>query len=110
MHGHSEQNYLLRVGSLTFLSVGQILPHQLAAFHSPNYIYPVGYQIVRFYWSPRVVHKRCRYTCSIEEVDGRPSFTVVVDESERQLPDLNFKVNIFRLLLLAPPPLSMMLL
>jgi histone-lysine N-methyltransferase MLL3 len=90
-----EQSYLLRVGSLTFLSVGQLLPHQLAAFHSPNCIYPIGYQVVRFYWSPRQVHKRCRYVCSIEECEGRPQFNVVVQEPDRpNLPDLSFKVKI----------------
>ena len=88
-----EQSYLLRVGSLTFLSVGQLLPHQLAAFHSPNCIYPIGYQVVRFYWSPRQVHKRCRYVCSIEDCEGRPQFNVVVQEPDRpNLPDLPFKV------------------
>lgn len=46
MH-HTDQNHLLRVGSLIFLNVGQLLPHQLSVFHTPNYIYPVGYKIVR---------------------------------------------------------------
>lgn len=45
MH-HTEHTNLLRVGSLIFLSVGQLLPHQLQAFHTPNYIYPIGYKIV----------------------------------------------------------------
>lgn len=94
----SDQTYLLRVGSLTFLSVGQLLPHQLPAFHSNTCIFPIGYQIVRFYWSPRVVHKRCRYVCSIEECEGRPQFVVVVQEPERNLPDLTFKV-LLRLML-----------
>ena len=91
MHHAVESNFLLRVGSLTFLSVGQLLPHQLAAFHSPNCIYPIGYQIVRFYWSPRQANKRCRYVCSIEECEGRPQFCVTVEEPERNLPDLSFK-------------------
>lgn len=47
MH-HVDQQHLLRVGSLIFLNVGQLLPHQLHAFHSSNYIYPIGYKIVRF--------------------------------------------------------------
>lgn len=45
MH-HSEMTNLMRVGSLIFLNVGQLLPHQLEAFHTPNYIYPIGYKIV----------------------------------------------------------------
>ncbi len=43
---HADQHHLLRVGSLIFLSVGQLLPHQLQAFHTRNYIYPIGYKIV----------------------------------------------------------------
>lgn len=45
MH-HGDQQHLLRVGSLIFLNVGQLLPHQLQAFHTRHYIYPVGYKIV----------------------------------------------------------------
>lgn len=45
MH-HSELSNLLRVGSLIFLNIGQLLPHQLQNFHTPNYIYPIGYKIV----------------------------------------------------------------
>lgn len=79
MH-HSDNKHLLRVGSLIFLSVGQLLPHQLQNFHTPNYIYPVGYKIVRFYWSMRRPNKRCRYVCSIHDVSGRPEFRVLVQE------------------------------
>ncbi|XP_014291793.1 histone-lysine N-methyltransferase 2C isoform X5 [Halyomorpha halys] len=79
MH-HSEQTSLLRVGSLIFLSVGQLLPHQLQAFHTPNYIYPVGYKIIRMYWSMRTVNKRCRYICSIGDVDNKPEFRITVEE------------------------------
>lgn len=45
MH-HTEHSHVMRVGSLILLSVGQLLPHQLAAFHTPHYIYPIGYKIV----------------------------------------------------------------
>lgn len=45
MH-YSELSNLLRVGNMTFLNVGQLLPHQLEAFHTPNYIYPIGYTVV----------------------------------------------------------------
>lgn len=57
MH-HSDTNNLLRVGSLIFLSVGQLLPHQLQNFHTSNYIYPIGYKIIRFYWSMRRLNRR----------------------------------------------------
>ncbi|KAF6206910.1 hypothetical protein GE061_018146 [Apolygus lucorum] len=88
MH-NTEQNNLLRVGSLTFLSVGQLLPHQLQNFHTPNYIYPIGYKILRMYWSMRVANRRCKYICSIHESEGRPEFRIVVQERGEQ--DLELK-------------------
>lgn len=88
MH-HSDTNNLLRVGSLIFLSVGQLLPHQLQNFHNSNYIYPVGYKIIRFYWSMRKINKRCRYICSIHEVSGRPEFRILVQEPSEE--DLELK-------------------
>ena len=47
MH-QSDVTNLLRVGGLIFLNVGQILPHQLQAFHTQHFIYPIGYKIVSF--------------------------------------------------------------
>ncbi|CAH0559006.1 unnamed protein product [Brassicogethes aeneus] len=88
MH-HSETNNLLRVGSLIFLSIGQILPHQLQNFHSPNYIYPIGYKIIRFFWSMRQLNKRCRYICSIHDVNGKPEFRVLIQEQNED--DLELK-------------------
>ncbi|XP_054279340.1 histone-lysine N-methyltransferase 2D-like isoform X3 [Macrosteles quadrilineatus] len=77
---HTEHNYVMRVGSLILLNLGQLLPHQLQAFHTKDYIYPIGYKIVRFYWSMRVNNKRCRYICSIHEANGRPEFRVLIQE------------------------------
>merc|ERR1719483_381416 len=71
----------LRVGSLTFCSVGQLLPHQLHTFHNEDFIFPIGYKILRYYWSMRNVNKRCSYYCSINEKDGKPEFVVEVVES-----------------------------
>jgi histone-lysine N-methyltransferase MLL3 len=88
MH-HSDTNNLLRVGSLIFLSVGQLLPHQLQNFHTQNYIYPIGYKIIRFYWSMRNLNKRCKYICSIHEMLGRPEFKIVVQEAMEE--DVEFK-------------------
>ncbi|KAL3280233.1 hypothetical protein HHI36_017729 [Cryptolaemus montrouzieri] len=88
MH-HSDNNNLLRVGNLIFLNVGQLLPHQLQNFHNANYIYPIGYKIVRFYWSMRRLNKRCRYVCSIQEAFGRPEFKVLVQEPPDD--DIEFK-------------------
>ncbi|XP_044258429.1 histone-lysine N-methyltransferase 2C-like isoform X2 [Tribolium madens] len=88
MH-HSDTSNLLRVGSLIFLNVGQLLPHQLQNFHNQNYIYPIGYKIIRFYWSMRHLNKRCKYICSIHEACGRPEFKVIVQETLEN--DVEFK-------------------
>ncbi|XP_061401272.1 histone-lysine N-methyltransferase trr [Musca vetustissima] len=88
MH-HSEMVNLLRVGSLIFLNVGQLLPHQLEAFHTPNCIYPIGFKIIRFYWSMRRPNKRCRYICSIAEVSGRPEFRILIQEPAEE--DIEFR-------------------
>ncbi|XP_067626890.1 histone-lysine N-methyltransferase trr isoform X2 [Eurosta solidaginis] len=88
MH-HSELTNLLRVGTLIFLNVGQLLPHQLEAFHNIDHIYPVGYKVIRFYWSTKRPNRRCRYVCSISEVAGCPEFRIQVQEpgSEVELRD-----------------------
>lgn len=79
MH-HSDLTNLMRVGSLILLNVGQLLPHQLQAFHTANYIYPIGFKIIRFFWSMRHPNKRCRYICYIVDVSGRPEFRILVKE------------------------------
>lgn len=79
MH-HSDLTNLMRVGSLILLNVGQLLPHQLQAFHTPNYIYPIGFKVIRFFWSMRHPNKRCRYICYIVDVSGRPEFRILVKE------------------------------
>ena len=72
---------VLRIGSMTFLSVGQLLPHQLHTFHNEEFIFPIGYKIMRYYWSFRNVNKRCSYYCSIQEKDGKPEFVIEVVEA-----------------------------
>lgn len=44
VHGQEEGHYILRIGSLTLHSVGQLLPHQLQTgkFHTRDCIYPVS--------------------------------------------------------------------
>lgn len=79
MH-HSDLSNLLRVGSVILLNVGQLLPHQLQTFHTPNCIYPIGFKVIRFFWSMRQPNKRCRYICSIADVAGRPEFRIHVKE------------------------------
>ena len=45
-----------------------------------HFIYPIGYKILRYYWSMRVVNQRCKYFCSIADVDNRPEFVVEIEE------------------------------
>ena len=77
---HQGDHNLMRIGSLIFLNIGQLLPHQLQNFHTNSYIYPIGYKISRFYWSFRRLGKRCQYICSINEVDGKPRFSIEIRE------------------------------
>ncbi|XP_022247469.1 histone-lysine N-methyltransferase 2C-like isoform X2 [Limulus polyphemus] len=77
---HQGDKYLIRIGSLILWNVGQLLPHQLQAFHSSTSIYPVGYKAVRMYWSIRRLGKRCRYVCSIRDFSGKPDFQIQVQE------------------------------
>ncbi|XP_071942048.1 histone-lysine N-methyltransferase 2C-like isoform X2 [Antedon mediterranea] len=70
----------LRVGSLVFKCIGQLLPHQMQSFHSTTAIFPVGFEASRLYWSMRYTNKRCRYVCSIGESSGKPLFTIRVQE------------------------------
>ncbi|XP_029010874.1 histone-lysine N-methyltransferase 2D isoform X3 [Betta splendens] len=81
--------HLFRVGGLIFHAVGQLLPSQMANFHSPTAIFPVGYEATRIYWSTRVPNKRCRYRCRISEDEGCPLFEVRV--LEHGLEDLQYR-------------------
>jgi histone-lysine N-methyltransferase MLL3 len=59
------------------------LPHQLHTFHSQEFIYPIGYKVMRYYWSITDVNKRCPYICSIGEVNGKPEFRVSTKVMEK---------------------------
>ena len=83
-----EQN-VMRIGSFTLVNIGQLLPHQLAAFHTSTCIYPIGFKTVRFWWSSRRYCKRCKYTCTIEDDGGSPSF--MVEASEDDQPDVCYR-------------------
>lgn len=76
---------VMRIGSLVFLNIGQLLPQQLANFHTPTAIYPVGYKVVRFYWSRDDFTQRSRYMCTISDNNGHPEFAVEVDKSQSKL-------------------------
>ncbi|XP_044280541.1 histone-lysine N-methyltransferase 2C isoform X5 [Varanus komodoensis] len=75
-----DREHTFRVGSLIFHTIGQLLPHQMQAFHSSKVLYPVGYEASRLYWSTRYANRRCRYLCSIEEKDGLPLFVIRIIE------------------------------
>ncbi|XP_038573921.1 histone-lysine N-methyltransferase 2C isoform X5 [Micropterus salmoides] len=79
-----ELGYTFRVGSLVLHAMGQLTPQQMAAFHSPTAIFPVGYEACRIYWSMRHGNRRCRYVCSVEERDGLPEFSIRVIEQGYQ--------------------------
>ncbi|XP_023237784.1 histone-lysine N-methyltransferase 2C-like [Centruroides sculpturatus] len=79
---HQGDQHLIRIGSLIFLNIGQLLPHQMPAFHTSNCIYPVGYKVIRMYWSMRSLGKRCQYICSICDIEGRPQFRIQVREHD----------------------------
>lgn len=66
----------LRIGSLIFHQIGQLLPHQLKEFHNENFIYPIGFSVTRFYWSPMLINKRVAYKCTISDSDGLPEFCI----------------------------------
>ena len=75
---HEEKKFSVRVGSLIFHSIGQLLQHQISSgkFNTRDHIYPVGFKTSRYYWSCRTMKKRCRYVMSITEEDAAPMFTV----------------------------------
>ncbi|CAF1210250.1 unnamed protein product [Rotaria sordida] len=81
---HEETSYTLRIGSLILHNIGQLLPHQLqsAVFHNRNFIYPVGYNVTRFYWSMRRPNRRCAYNCSIIDINNKPMFRIRIQENE----------------------------
>ncbi|XP_013930203.1 PREDICTED: histone-lysine N-methyltransferase 2D-like [Thamnophis sirtalis] len=83
-----ERLHMFRVGGLVFHAIGQLLPHQMADFHSATALYPVGYEATRIYWSLRTNNRRCCYRCTICENNGRPEFVVQV--MEHGLEDLVF--------------------
>ena len=76
----SEKPYSFRIGNLILNSIGQLLPHQVQAFHTRDSVYPVGFSTTRIYWSMRVVGRRCRYQCHVKDVNGDPHFVVKVEE------------------------------
>ncbi|KAK6010871.1 F/Y-rich [Ostertagia ostertagi] len=65
----------LRIGALCFFQVGQLLPEQLKTFHNATHIFPNGYHVSRWFWSPTDARKREIYNCHIKDVDHRPNLS-----------------------------------
>ncbi|KAL3091354.1 hypothetical protein niasHS_007147 [Heterodera schachtii] len=67
---------VMRVGSLIFHRIGQLLPDQLKAFTTEEHIFPVGYRVTRLFWSTCDFNDRVRYECAVVDGDGKPEFRV----------------------------------
>eukprot|EP00094_Tigriopus_californicus_P002575 TCALIF_02488-PA protein Name:"Similar to trr Histone-lysine N-methyltransferase trr (Drosophila melanogaster)" AED:0.08 eAED:0.09 QI:0/-1/0/1/-1/1/1/0/1211 len=76
--------HVMRIGSLIFLNIGQLLPRQLHNFHTQDYIFPIGFKVLRLFWSLKEVNKRCAYACIIAEKDGKPEFQVIFNEGHKE--------------------------
>eukprot|EP00794_Sanderia_malayensis_P003518 gene3518-4019_t len=86
LNNEKEQKaYTIRIGSLIFHELGQLLPHQLQKFHTKEAIYPIGFQTTRIYWSTSKLGKRCRYICTVNEQDSNPHFTVTVESGDNEI-------------------------
>uniref|UniRef100_A0A915PM90 Histone-lysine N-methyltransferase n=1 Tax=Setaria digitata TaxID=48799 RepID=A0A915PM90_9BILA len=74
---HSEADRLvLRVGSLIFIHIGQLLPEQLKAFHNSDHIFPIGYSVRRIFWSLTSPTDRIQYQCTICDKASAPEFVI----------------------------------
>uniref|UniRef100_A0A5S6PYL1 Histone-lysine N-methyltransferase n=2 Tax=Trichuris muris TaxID=70415 RepID=A0A5S6PYL1_TRIMR len=76
--GQSGGGWAMRIGTLIFHHVGQLLPDQLPNFHTRDFVYPVGYSVSRIYWSISHPKRRQMYHCQINDVDGLPMFSISV--------------------------------
>ncbi|VDK49033.1 unnamed protein product [Gongylonema pulchrum] len=80
---HSEADRLvLRIGSLTFNHIGQLLPEQLKAFHNSEHIFPIGYSVKRFFWSPINATERIQYQCTICDKASAPEFVISFEHGQ----------------------------
>uniref|UniRef100_A0A915NUX8 Histone-lysine N-methyltransferase n=2 Tax=Meloidogyne TaxID=189290 RepID=A0A915NUX8_9BILA len=78
-HSYSTE-MLMRVGSLIFHKIGQLLPEQLKAFTTSDYIFPIGYKVTRIFWSISEIYENDKmfYECLITENEGKPNFIVKI--------------------------------
>uniref|UniRef100_A0AC34REB7 Histone-lysine N-methyltransferase n=1 Tax=Panagrolaimus sp. JU765 TaxID=591449 RepID=A0AC34REB7_9BILA len=73
---------MMRIGSLVFYHIGQLLPDQMKSFHNSNFIFPVGYKVVRIFWHPKDVERRIGFECTIEDNNNVPQFRVAFEDKE----------------------------
>ncbi|KAK6102077.1 SET domain family protein [Brugia pahangi] len=80
---HSEADRLvLRVGSLIFSHIGQLLPEQLKAFHNSDHIFPIGYNVKRIFWSITNANDRIQYQCTICDKSSAPEFVISYEDGQ----------------------------
>ncbi|VDO44526.1 unnamed protein product [Onchocerca flexuosa] len=86
---HSEADRLvLRVGSLIFCHIGQLLPEQLKAFHNSDHIFPIGYSVRRIFWSVNSATDCIQYQCTICDNSSAPEF-VISYENGREIREIS---------------------
>ncbi|KAK7078606.1 Lysine Methyltransferase 2D [Halocaridina rubra] len=85
MH-NADSSYILRIGSLILLAIGQLLPNQLQAFHTPYCIYPVGYQV-----SLSILENAVNENCTLDIDGSLYSFWFSI---QNDLPSVVYKINI----------------
>ncbi|XP_065318751.1 uncharacterized protein LOC135926748 [Gordionus sp. m RMFG-2023] len=68
----NSDKYTLRIGTLIFSQLGYLLPEHIPNFHDLDYIYPVKYKAIRYYWdykaidNKHVIPRRRAYECCID--------------------------------------------
>ncbi|PAV87593.1 hypothetical protein WR25_04812 isoform A [Diploscapter pachys] len=77
-----KNKFVLKLGALTFHQIGQLLPEQLKTFHNATYLFPVGYTVARWFWSPNDAKVRVQFTCKIQDGNGRPKFVVSMGDEK----------------------------
>uniref|UniRef100_A0A1B0CYH5 INO80 complex subunit E N-terminal domain-containing protein n=1 Tax=Phlebotomus papatasi TaxID=29031 RepID=A0A1B0CYH5_PHLPP len=76
-NGHPTQ-YPFSVGHLTISSLGEIVWDR-PAFHTEQWIYPVGYSAMRIYGSVRDPRRKTVYTCKILDGGSAPIFEIHIE-------------------------------
>ncbi|OAF69138.1 putative histone-lysine N-methyltransferase set-23 [Intoshia linei] len=80
-----------RIGSVVYHKIGVLSYEQILSqkFNNDEYIYPVGFNTSRYFWSFRRPFKKAKYINLIDIVDDEPVFHVSVHEPQLEI--INFK-------------------